>query len=102
MTLEGARTIVGDRHRLARREDSEDRRIRHLRRVVERVLDPHTRKVRARAVPGGDGECVCGEGVQGAARVVEELEGLVAGVGQRGNNLEVLDTVDSVRAGDLQ
>ena len=102
MTLEGARTIVGDGHRMTRREDGEDRRIRHLRRIVEGILDPHTREVRARAVPGGDGECVGRECVQSASGVIEELEGLVSGVGERGDDLEVLNTVDSVSAGDLE
>ena len=92
---------MGDRHRLAGCKHDEVRGVLHLRCVVE-VLDAHTSEGRAGAVAGGDDECVGGEGMQSAAGVVEELEGLVSGVGEDGDDLEFLDTVDDIGAGDLE
>jgi len=42
----------------------------------------------------GDGEGVLGEGVQDTSGIVEELEGLVTGVGDGGGDLQVLQSVD--------
>ena len=91
-----ALTIVGDRHCLTGLKNSERGGIRQLGRVAQGVLDLHATEAGARAVVGGDGEGVGGESVQRATGVVEELEGLVAGVGEGGHDLEVLDTVDGV------
>ena len=76
---------MGDRQRLAQREDGEDRRIRHPRRVVEGVLDPHAGEAMAGAVVSSDDEDIGAEGVQNTARVIKEPEGFVAGVGEGGD-----------------
>ena len=93
---------MGDRDGLAGLKDGEDGRVRQLGRVGEGVLDLHAREAGARTAVVRDGEGVGREGVQGATGVVEELEGLVASVGERRGDLEVLDTVDSIYAGDLE
>ena len=63
-------------------------------RVTGQVIHLGAVERRARAVGVGDGEGVCGEGVQDSTGIIEEFEGLVAGVGDGRSNLQVLQSVD--------
>ena len=87
---------------LPRSEDGEGASVRALSRLAGHVLDLRTDEARARARVGGDVEGVGRERVQSTAGVVEQLEGLVTSVGERGGDLQVLDIVNSLGAGDLE
>ena len=83
-------------------KDGEGRDVLALGSLVKAVLDLRTNEGRALARIRGDGEGVGRERVQGAAGVVDELEGLVTSVGDGGGDLEVLNTVNRLGAGDLE
>ena len=63
-------------------------------RVTRRVVHLGAVERRARAGGVGDGEGVCGEGVQDSTGIVEELEGLVTGVSDCRRDLQVLQSID--------
>lgn len=93
---------MGYRHRLAGLKDGECGGIRQLGCVARGVLHPDAGEAGTGAVVGGNGKGVGGKSVQGTAGVVEELDGLVASVGESSHDLEILHTVDRVGAGDLE
>ena len=100
--IENLRTVMNERHGLSRSNDSENRGICLPRCVAGGVLDLHPGEDRTSAVVGRDSKGVSRESVQSAARVVEELESLVACVDEGRDHFEVLDIVYSVWAGDLE
>ena len=61
--------------------------------MTRRVIYPGTNELRARASGIGDAERVLGEGVQDTTGVIEELEGLVAGVDDGRGDPQVLQSV---------
>ena len=95
-------TIVSDGHSRAGGKHGEHGRVRRFRGLARRVLNPYTSETGSGTAASGDGEGVSRKGVEDTVGVVEELEGLIAGVSERGDDLQVLDTIDSVGAGDLQ
>jgi len=86
--------IMGDVDRSTRSENGENAGIIEAGGVFRAVLDLATVEQGAGASGIGDTEGVLGEGVQDSTGIVEEFEGLVAGVGDDRGDLQVLQPVD--------
>ena len=88
---------------LTRSEDGEGGLFAEVNGVVGRVLDLDTAELGSSTrILVGDGESLSGQLGKRAERVVEELQGLVTGVGNGSLDLEVVDTINSLRARDLE
>ena len=84
-------------------EDSEGALLSKVDGSLGRVLDLHAAELGDSAgVLLSDGESLSGHLAEGAERVVEELQGLVTGVGNGSLDFEVVDTINSLRARDLE
>lgn len=93
------RTVMGDGDGSARRKDGEGVLLADLSSVLQNVLGLHAREGWGGAsVLVDDGERVRRQRVEGAARVVEQLEGLIAGVDEGGRQLEVAYAVNGLWA----
>jgi hypothetical protein len=81
-----------DVNRLTRCKDSESRCLRWY------IFDFDTNEIRLFASGILDGKRVRWHFVQWAARIIEQFKCLVTGVGDCGDNLEVIDPLNSLRA----
>jgi len=91
--------VVRELERLARRENSECSGIGALRGQLRRILDLDSSES-WRASLTLDRECVGAPGAEHGARVVDQLEGLAAGVGESRLDREVLDIGHARGTGD--
>src|SRR5258705_54825 len=81
-------------NRLARRKDGESVILPCSHRHRWYVFDSDTNEIRFFASVILDGECIRWHFVQWSARIIEQFERLITGVGDCSDNLEVLDSVD--------
>lgn len=80
-----------DLGRLSWAEDSEGALPASIHDCLRDVLDLDAREGRTGTLGISDGECVCWHLRQGATGVVEDLQRLIAGVGDGRNDLQVLN-----------
>ena len=92
--------LYGDR--LAGREDGESIALTDLGGSRGDILDLDTGEVGDSASRVLNGERIGGQLVKDTTRVVEQLERLIAGVGDRGSDLQVVDPVDRLSTRELK